>query len=235
MRAGAPERLPVPPAAFQEIELAVDPQTILGWLRRLAAFDAKVFDDVRSNPTATLPAVALAVLSFFLSGIGGWLWWSIPQGYGGKSTVFVDSAVIGSLIALALWGVVWVGLVYFFLTQFFRQRVFLEQLLRVMGLATAPLGLTLLMVVPHVSFAAGLISLVLTFALSNVAIQSVTAADPLRVLAANLGGFGIWAVSLTFFVSSSHVYAPGVFVYVFPAEAVSDLYGISSQFKNLVQ
>src|SRR5712691_2139411 len=219
----------------QEFELAVDPQTILGWLRRIAAFDAKVFDDVRSNPTATLPAVAVAIFSFFLSGLGGWLWWSIPQGYGGKSTVFLDSTVIGSLIAIALWGVVWVGLVYFFLTQFFRERVFLEQLLRVMGLATAPLGLTILMVVPHVSFAAGLVALVLTFALSNVAIQSVTAADPLRVLAANIGGFAVWALSLTFFVSGSHVYAPGVFVYIFPAEAVGDLYGISSQFKNLVQ
>src|SRR5438876_345705 len=132
MRAGAPQ-----PA--QEVELAVDPETILGWLRRIVAFDGKVFDDVGSNPTATLPAVTVAVFSFFLSGLGGWLWWSIPQGYGGKSTVFLDSAVIGSLIAIALWGVVWVGLVYFFLTQFFRQRVFLEQLLRVMGLATAPL------------------------------------------------------------------------------------------------
>jgi hypothetical protein len=215
--------------------MGVDPQTILAWLRRIAAFDSKVFEDVRNNPTATIPAVVVAVLSMFLSGLGGWFWWAIPQGYSGKGNVLLDSTVIGSLIAFALWGVIWVGLVYFFLTQFFRERVFLEQLLRVMGLATVPMALTIFMVVPHVSFAVGIVALVLTFALSNVAIQSVTAADPLRVLAANAAGFAIWAAFLTFFVSGNHVYAPGVFVYIAPADALDDVYRLSNQFKNFVQ
>ena len=207
--------------------MPVNPQTILAWLRRLAALDAKVFDDVRNNPTATLPAVTVAFFAIFVSGLGGWLWWSITEGYGGKGTMLMDSAVVGSLIAGALWGFVWVGLVYFCLTQVFKERVYLEQLLRVMGLAAAPLGLALFMFIPYVSFAVGIGSLVLAFALSNVAIQSVTAADPLRVLAANGAGFLAWAAFLSLIVSGNHVYAPGVFVYVFPADVTGDLYNLS--------
>jgi len=215
--------------------MGVDPQTILDWLRRLAALDGRVFDDLRGNPTATLPAMVLATISFFLSGLGGWLWWAVPQGYSDKGTVLVDSTIFGSMIGITLWGVVWVGLVYFLLARVFHEHVFLEQLLRVMGLATAPLMLALLMVIPHIAFAAGLVSLALTFALSNLAIQSVTTADPMRVLLANFAGFAVWAGLLTLLVSGNHVYAPGFFVYVFPANTVGDLYGISSQFRNLVQ
>jgi hypothetical protein len=212
--------------------MSVDPQTILGWLRRLASFDSKVFEDIRNNPTSTIPATAVAFIAIFFSGLGGWLWWSVDAGYAGKGTVFVDSAILGSLIATTLWGIVWVGLVYFCLSQFFRERVYLEQLLRVMGPATAPLALSLFMFIPHVSFAVGLVSVVLAFGLSTIAIQSVTAADPLRVLAANGFGFAAWAAILTFIVSSNHVYAPGVFVYVFPADIAGDLYNFSKGLLN---
>src|SRR2546428_512151 len=103
--------------------MAVDAQMVLGWLRRLAAFDGRVFEDIRSNPTATIPAVAFA----------------------------------------------------------------------------------------------------LVFALTTQAIQSVTAAAQLRVLAANAAGFAVWAGALTLFVTGTDVYAPGVFVYVLPAQITGGL------------
>ncbi len=215
--------------------LAVDHQTIVGWVRRLIAFDSKVFEDIRGNPTATVPAVLLVVVSMLFTGLGGWLWWSITQGYGGEWETFRDSALIGSLIAVALWGVIWVGLVYFFLTQFFRERVFLEQLLRVMGLATAPMALTVFMVIPGVSFAIALGALVLTFGLTSIAIQSVTNADPLKIVVANVAGFAVWAAFLTIFVSSNHVYGPGIFVFDWPAELSGALVDQINEIKNIVQ
>ncbi len=70
--------------------------------------------------------------------------------------------------------------------------------------------------VPEISLAIGLASVALTFGLTGVAIQYVTTAGPLRVLAANLCGFFVWASVLTLLASSGssslQPNAPGVFL-----------------------
>lgn len=202
--------------------MALDAQTILAWLRRLAALDTKVFDDVRNNPAATIPAVAVAGASVFLSGLGGWLWWTLTQDYGDSGDAFVKSAIVGSLIGVGLWGLVWIGVVYVMLTQVFRERAFLEQLMRVMGLAMSPLSLTLLMVVPGISLGIGVAALALTFGLTNIAIQRATTADAARVLVANAAGFAVWAAVLSLLVTADNPLAPGVFLYNAPADAIGD-------------
>jgi hypothetical protein len=202
--------------------LAVDPQTILGWLRRLAALDTSVFDDIRGNPTATIPAVAVVSTSILLYGLGGWLWWML-QDFPEAGDTLVKSTIIGSLLAIAIWHIVWLGVVYILLTQFFRERVFLEQLLRVMGIAMAPMALGVLMWVPEVSFAVGLSALVLAFGLSVIAIQRVTTADAARVLVSSFAGFVVWAGVLTLLASSTNQYAPGVFLFDVPAEVFAEL------------
>ncbi len=205
--------------------MAVDPQTILNWLRRLVALDTRVFDDVRSNPAATIPGVIVVTVATFLAGIGGWLWWVIED-FGDDSHVFLTSAVVGSLLSVVLWGA-WLGVVYVMLTQVFRERAYLEQLLRVMGLAAAPFALSLLMFIPWFSFAVGLSSVALVFGLSNIAIQSVTTADPAKVLVANVAGFALWALVLTLLVSASagsaNPYAPGIFLFKAPPEILGDI------------
>ncbi|HXH23070.1 MAG TPA: YIP1 family protein [Dehalococcoidia bacterium] len=203
--------------------MAVDPQTILGWLRRLARLDTSVFDDIRGNPTSTIPAVIVVSVAILLSGIGGWLWWMVkdlPE----SGDVLLKSAVIGSLLAIAIWHIVWLGIVYILLTQFFRERVFLEQLLRVMGVSMSPLALGVLMWVPEISFAIGIATLVLAFGLSVIAIQRVTTADAARVLVSSFAGFVVWASVLTLLASSTNQYAPGVFLFDVPAETAADLF-----------
>jgi hypothetical protein len=208
--------------------LSVDPQTIASWLRRLVLLDLNVFEDIRANPSATIPGIIVVAVSCFLSGVGGWLWW-VLRGLPDGSDVFLRSAVIGSLIALVLWTLAWVGLVYVMLTQVFRERVFLEQLLRVMGLATAPLALTLLMFIPGVSLGIGIAALALTFGLTTIAIQMVTTADSARVLVANLAGFTLWACVLTLLVRYGDPYAPGIFLFNAPADIASDLFELGEQ------
>lgn len=205
-------------------------QVVLEWLRRLVALDMRVFEDIRAEPAATIPALIVAAASIFLSGIGGWLWW-MARPYANDGDILVNSAVIGSLLAMALWAA-WVGVVYFVLRQFYRERLYLEQLLRVMGLALAPLALTLLMFLPALignslaglSLGIGLAVIALTFGLSHIAIQSATTADQSRVLVANLAGFLLWAGVLSLMVSWSatqaNAYAPGVFLYHAPADAI---------------
>jgi hypothetical protein len=199
--------------------LAVDPQTIVGWLRRLVSLDTTVFDEIRGNPTATIPAVIIVAVSVLLSGFGGWFWW-MARGYDGAGDVFVKSTLLGSILAVALWHIAWFGIVLFLLSMVFRERVFLEQLLRVMGVAMAPLGL-------------GVASLVLAFGLAVIATQRVTTADPAKVLAANLAGFFVWASVLTLLVSANNQYAPGIFLYNAPADAASNLFDRIHQLKDI--
>jgi hypothetical protein len=203
--------------------LAVDPQTILVWLQRLVSLDTSVFDDIRGNATATIPAVIVVVVSILLSGIGGWLWW-VAQGYPGAGDVFLKSALFGSVLAAAIWGIGWVMVIYILLTQFFREKVFLEQLLRVMGVAMVPLAFSFFIWVPEISLAIALTSLALTFGLTTIAIQRVTTADAARVLVANLAGFLVWSIVLSLLVSIRNQYAPGVFLFNAPIDAAGDYF-----------
>ena len=216
----------------------MDPQAILGWLRRLIALDTKVFDEIRANPAATVPAVIIVSLATFLFGLGGWLWWTVED-FGQRSDVFIHSAVIGSLVAIVLWGIAWLGLVYVMLSQVFRERVYLEQLLRVMGLAAAPLCLGFLMFIPGLSFAIALAAVTFTFGLTGIAIQSVTTANAARVLAANAAGFALWALVLTFLASTGAASvkpnAPGIFLYRTTASVTSDFVNLGNQLEDLLQ
>jgi hypothetical protein len=199
----------------------LDLNQVMAWVRRLVSLDSRVFEDVRSNPAATIPGVFIVSVATLLAGLGGWLWWML-QDFGDSSDVLVHSALLGSLIAVVLWHLAWLGLVYIMLTQVFRQRAYVEQLLRVMGLAATPLALMGLMFIPGISFAIGLASLALTFGLTTVAISSVTTADPAQVLVANLAGFFVWAVVLTLLAGSgSNPHAPGIFLYHTTTDALS--------------
>ncbi len=218
-------------ALHTEVVNIVDIQEVVAWLRRLANLDTRVFDEVRTNPTATIPGVLVATVAIFLSGVGGWLWW-VVQDYPRSEDVLVNSALIGSLLAVALWGIGWLGVVYFMLTQIFRERAYVEQLLRVMGLASAPLGFMVFMFIPGLSLSIGLASLVLAFGLTNIAISSVTTADPARVLVANLAGFFVWSAALTLLASASassvEPHAPGIFLYNAITSITGDLFNFAA-------
>jgi hypothetical protein len=197
----------------------LDLQAVISWLRRLANLDMSVFDEVRTNPGATVPGVLVAGAAMLIAGIGGWLWWVVKD-YPAQDDsplpamdVLIHSGVVGSILATVLWGFIWLLIVYAMLTQVFRHRAYVEQLLRVMGLAVAPMALMGLMFIPGLALAIGITALALTVALSNVAIKSVTTADHGQVLAANLFGFFVWSAALTLLASSVEPHAPGVFLF----------------------
>jgi hypothetical protein len=197
----------------------LDLQAVFDWLKRLANLDLRVFDEVRTNPGATLPGALIAACSMFIAGLGGWLWWAVKD-YPARddsplpaTDVLVHSGLIGSVLATVLWGFIWLLIVYVMLTQVFRRPAYVEQLLRVMGLAAAPMALMGFMFVPGLSLAIGLSALALTVALTNIAIKSVTTADNAQVLAANLSGFFVWCAALTLLASAVEPHAPGIFLY----------------------
>ena len=65
-------------------------------LRRLAALDLSVLDEVRTDGSATIPAIAVVALSMLLLGLGDWLWRAIA-GLGDTGAVFLKSVIFGSL------------------------------------------------------------------------------------------------------------------------------------------
>ena len=205
--------------------MSLDPQitftTLIDRLVRLVRLDTSVFDEVRNDPRATVPAVFVVLVSTLLAGIGGWLWW-IVEGFGDAGEVFVESVILGTLFSVALW-IVWLLIAWVILTQLFQEEADWQQMLRTMGMATAPLGLSMAMFVPGVNFGVALASVALFFGLTTIAIQAVTPADPARVLIANLAGFSIWAIVLTLLVTSDSFLAPGIFLFDAPAEGLGEI------------
>ena len=185
-------------------------EVIVSRLARLARLDTSVFDEVRMDPAATASSFVVAAAAAFAAGFGGWLWW-IQEVDIDEGRVFFQSVILGSLFAIGLW-VVWLGVVYVLLTQVFRERADAQQLIRTMGMAAAPLGLSLLLVIPGIGFGLGLASVALFFGLTTIAIQSVTTAEPAKVLTANAAGFAVWAVVLTLLVDGRTYLAPGIFI-----------------------
>ena len=190
-----------------------------------------MFDEVRTNPAATIPCALIAAVSILIGGIGGWLWWSV-KGFPESGSILLHSTIIGSAIAVALWGLAWLGLVYVMLTQVFRARAYVEQLLRVMGLGMAPMALMGLMFIPGISLAIGIAALAFTFALMCVAVSTASNAEPGQVLVANLVGFMVWAGVLTLLANSGgselQPHAPGVFLFNVFSDAFGDFTSASS-------
>lgn len=199
----------------------MDVNSLMQRLRRLAMLDTTVFDEVKGDKNSTIPAIVVVAVSTLLSGLGGWLWWvfaDLPE----SGDVLLKSFVFGSILSMVLWGV-WVGLTYVMLSQVFRARVDSSELVRVMGFAAAPLGLSALMFVPVLDFGIGLTSLALLFGVNVIAVQSATDAPAGRVLAATGAGFLVWAVVLSLFISNANAYAPGFFLFDVGAELLRDV------------
>ncbi len=191
--------------------------TLASRLQRLIRLDTSVFEEVREDSSATVPAICVVVGATLLAGFGGWFWWLL-QPFGDNTSVLLQSVIMGTLFSVALW-IVWMLVTWVMLTQLFREDADWQQMLRTMGMASIPLALSFGVFIPGIGSGIGLASLVLLFGLSNIAIQAVTPADPARVLIANVAGFTVWAIVLGLLVTSNNYLAPGIFLFDSPVEA----------------
>ncbi len=202
----------------------MDVNTLMQRLRRLATLDTSVFDEVRTDTNSTIPALVVAVVSTLLFGLGGWLWWVITGPEYEGSDIFVKSFIIGSILSVILWAV-WLGVTYVILTQLFRARADINELVRVMGFAAAPLALGVLLFIPLLDFGIGLAVIALFFGSTLIAVQTATDAPAGRTLVAVGAGFAVWAIVLALFVGddTGSIYAPGFFVFDAGAEILRDV------------
>ncbi len=192
-------------------------QGLGGWLLRLARLDLSVFDDVKDDVSATVPTLTVAVAASFLSGLGSWLWWTFQDFPKGGSDVFVKSFLLGSILQVGVW-FLWVYVAAMVLSRGLGVAADLNRLLRTMGLAFAPMAIAVLIFISFLAVPFGVIAVGATLALTYVAIQAATDAQPQQVMLANIVGFLVFAVVLGILANISEVYntgglAPGLFFF----------------------
>jgi hypothetical protein len=192
-------------------------QNLGSWLLRLARLDLTVFDDIKDDVSATVPALTVAVVASFLSGLGSWLWWTFQDFPKGGGDVFVKSFLMGSILQVGVW-FLWVYVAAMVLSRGLGVAADLNRLLRTMGLAFAPMAIAVLIFISFLAVPLGVIAVGATLVLSYVAIQAATDAQPQQVMLANIVGFLVFAVVLGILSNLSEVYntgglAPGLFFF----------------------
>jgi len=196
-------------------------QNLGSWLLRLARLDLTVFDDVKDEVAATVPAITVVLAASFLAGLGSWLWWiqqDFPSGVDAKNfEVFFKSLILGGIFQSALW-FLWVYTAAMVLTRGVGASADINQMVRTMGLAFAPMAISVLMVIRLLTVPFGVIAIGGTLLLTNAAIQATTTADSRQVLLANVVGFLVFAIVLGILANISDVYnwgglAPGLFFF----------------------
>ena len=179
---------------------------ILNRLQRLTLLDTAVFEEVRDDERELGPALIIAGAACLLAGFGAWLHWEVSGADAGNA--FVNSFLLGSLFLAAMYGAATL-LIYVLMVQFFRVQVDLSAIVRTMGYAAAPLGLSVGMVLPTLYPLFALMPLALLLVAMVYAVQAATGARPAQVVVACLASFGLMVLVLgVVAISSSGPDAP---------------------------
>lgn len=185
-------------------------------LRRLAMLDDSVYDELRFDSNATLPAVAVTAVGLLALGLGGWLWWLLSD-LGETGTVFIKTVLLGTVFSFVGW-LVWLLVVYTALRRVAGLTVQVEQLIRTAGFASGVLVIGLLMVITPIAFGIGVLALVAWAGATQIAIERTIGRGGSDVLVANLAGFAAWLVVMSLLATGTNQIAPGPFL----AESIWD-------------
>jgi len=195
-------------------------------LAKTLSFDVSVYRELRHDPRATLPALAVPILAMFGFGLGGFLWFVVEME--GSWEFFWKSAIVGSLLGLVFW-FVWMGVVYLLLGHVDGERMEPSEFGRVMAPASAPLLLGFFMFIPEINFGVGLVAVGLLFTSCVLAAQHGLGASPQKAVWANLAGFAIWAAVLPMIVTTENPFAPGIFVFDWTGDIMVNIYNAFKQ------
>ena len=200
-----------PKTPDQARDQLIDVRLIGQRLRRLSRLDPSVFREVRDDSSQTLSAILVVLGAVLLSALGGWLW-LIAEAEGlSTGRILVRQVVLGTIFGLGVWAL-WVFGAHVMLRSVFGRPASGTRLLRTMGYAAFPVAGSVLMVVPALGFAVGLMTVMAWFAASNAAIEAAAPeATRKEVLVANLAGFSLLVVVMSVLADAAGV-APGFFV-----------------------
>ena len=184
--------------------------TTLRRLHRLATLDDTVYDELRFDSAATVPAVAVTAVGLLALGLGGWLWWMLSD-FGNTGTVFIKAVLLGTIFGFVAW-LAWLLVVYTVLRRLSAATMQVEQLLRTAGFASGVLVIGLLMVITPIAFGIAILALVAWAGTTQIAIERTIGRGGSDVLVANLAGFGVWLGIMSLLASGTNQVAPGPFL-----------------------
>jgi cation transport ATPase len=137
-------------------------ETILTRIQRAMMLDARAYEEARDDATFTPYAVAAAVIAVFLAAIGAWLWAETvldftPDGW------FVDTVILGFIFTVVLF-LVGAGVMYVVLTQLLREEIpSMDGFLRVALLGHIGYAVSLLVFIPEIGFAFGILAVAFVY------------------------------------------------------------------------
>ncbi len=179
---------------------------VLDRLQRMLWLDTSVFQEVRDDERELKSALIVAGSACLLAGLGAWLHWEVADAT--PANAFLNAFVLGSLFLALTYGAATL-LIYVLMVQFFRAQVDLLAIVRAMGYAAAPLGLSVGMFIPVLYPVFALMPLALLLVAMIYAVQEATGVKPVQVVAACLMSFGFMTLVLgVVAISSSAPEAP---------------------------
>jgi hypothetical protein len=209
------------PTDFVGATLAPTFDTVRETLRRLVLLDVGAFGEIRADTTFTVPALVVAALAVFASGLGGFFWYSVEFEVDGE--FFWKSALLGAVFGFIFWAL-GIGATLFMLRSVLKQEVKADEVFRVAGFATIPLAIGLFIFIPEIGFGIGLVSVALFLAFSALAFHQAFGLPAEKALIAVAPGFALWAIVLPLLVSSDNPFGPGIFVFDWCGDVLNDIY-----------
>jgi hypothetical protein len=188
----------------------------MGWLARLIRLDYTVFEELRTDRSATPTALVIVLSSGILGGIGTWLWALQHDDFSGLDVmeVLLKAVVIGSIVQTAVW-FSWVYITYMLAARVFGSVVTFGELTRVMGFAFAPVALSILVAIAPLAIPFGLLAFGIALMLTTAAVEEVSDIEPRQAMIATLAGFAVFLVFMGAFANVMEVgtfggIAPGI-------------------------
>ncbi len=188
----------------------------MGWLGRIARLDFTVFDELRSDRSATPVAVFIVLAAGVIAGLGTLLWALQHDDFTGVDVmeVLLKAVVIGSVVQTTVW-FAWVYITYMLAVRVFGSVVHFGELTRVMGFAFAPVALGVLIAIAPLAVPFGLLAFGITLMLTAAAVEQVAEIEPRQAMLSTLGGFAVFLMFMGAFANVMEVatfggLAPGI-------------------------
>jgi hypothetical protein len=174
----------------------------MGWLGRLIRLDFTVFEELRTDRSATPTALAIVFVSGFLGGVGTVIWAMQHDDFVGLDTtdVILKSLLLGSIIQAAVW-FTWVYITYMIVARIYGSPVLFSELIRTMGFAFAPVALSVFIAVAPLAIPFGLMAFGGALLITSAAVEHTAEVEQKQAMLATLAGFMVFLVFMGAFAN----------------------------------
>ncbi len=180
--------------------------------RRLLAGDLRTLRETAENETDGAPTLAVMALAALAGALGAWLWLVFNSGEVSAGYAAARVVGLGLVCSVAAWAA-FAAATWWTMQRLFDVRVELQRLARPLALAAGFGVWQLVLLVPGISFAVGLLGLMAWFLLSVVAVRAASPELDERGAVISVGiGFSVYVLLLTLAANLAGI-APGVFVH----------------------